>query len=378
MILYLLPAFFFLITAPALTAQTLPPCDQRPAHIDPPWADGRHYCLEQVIKDESAGELGFTALAVGDDGTLYAAQPLYGRVVAFTGWSDDGLPDAPRVVMDGLSLPSALAYHDGALYVAGGARIDRLQAGEAVTLVADLPAGAGFWTGGIAIGPDERLYVATGANCDFCLPDAGRGVIYSYALDGSDRQLVAQGLRQPAALAFHDGALWAVDSARDGLFDVPDLDELNQVTPGAHFGWPYCVGAVSMPDMPGDFDCAAAAPPLLTFATGSNPLSLASYRGGALPRLEGALLVVLGGSSGRLDLRGFGLVAVRFDAAGVPVSVENIIPSETYTFPRFTLQEMNYRTSGFWPRHPLGVAVSRDGLVYISVGGGQILVIRPV
>ena len=71
------------------------------------------------------------------------------------------------------------------------------------TLVDDLPSGGGFWTGGIAVGGDGRIYVATGAPCDFCVPDdPARGAVLSFALDGSDRQIVATGLRQPADLAF--------------------------------------------------------------------------------------------------------------------------------------------------------------------------------
>ena len=289
----------------------------------------------------------------------------------------DSLPDESRVEVDGLTQPNALAWHDDALYIAGGAHVYRWQAGELETLVDDLPTGAGFWTGGLAV-DGERLYVATGANCDFCEPDAGRGVIYSFALDGGDRQLVAEGLHQPAALAFHDGALWAVDSARAGLFDTPDLDELNRVMPGAHFGWPYCVGASNTPDLPGAFDCVAATAPAFTFPTGSNPLALAAYTHDLFPSLQNHLLVVMGGTSNRVDLRGFGLVAVGFDEAGQPTGYDLVIPAETYNVQGFTLKEMNYRTSGFWPRHPFGVAVSPQGWVYVSVGGGQILALRPV
>ena len=97
--------------------------------------------------------------------------------------------------------------------------------------------------------------MATGAPCDFCVPDdPARGAVLSYALDGSDRQIVATGLRQPADLAFQGADLWVTDSARAGLFDTPDLDELDRV--GRHavrpnFGFPYCVGRTNTPDLAG-------------------------------------------------------------------------------------------------------------------------------
>ena len=43
----------------------------------------------------------------------------------------------------------------------------------------------------------------------------------------------------------------------------------------------------------------------------------------------------------------------------------------------FTLEQMNYRGSGFFPQRPLDVAVTEQGWVYISVGGGRILALRP-
>jgi glucose/arabinose dehydrogenase len=222
--------------------------------------------------------------------------------------------------------------------------------------------------------------VATGAPCDHCLPDdPARGAVLSFTLEGDDRQIVARGLRHPAGLAFAAGALWTVDTARDALFDTPDLDELNQVTPGAHFGWPFCLGAANTPDWPGGaFDCADAAPPALTFPTHSQPQALAAYRGDALPSLQGALLVALGGSRGRVDLRGNAVAAVYFDAGSAPSGYNIILPEEPQTNAArgFTLQEMNYRLSGLYPSRPYGVAVSREGWVYIS-SGRRIIALRP-
>lgn len=355
-------------------------CGERPTYISNPWVDGTRFCLESVIQDESAGEMGFTALAAAPDGTLYAARPLQGQILAMTDTNGDGLPDSSRIVAHNLTLPAGLAYHNGALYISGGSHIYKLIDENIETLADDVPSGGGFWTGSLAIGDDERLYVATGAPCDACQPDnPGRGAILSYALDGSDRQIVAEGLRQPVGLAFRDGVLWTTDSARDGLFDSPDLDELNRVSPGANFGWPYCAGS-NQPDLfPGEVDCAITTPPAMTFPTASHPTALAAYTGDALPTLNGTLLVVLYGSYNRVDLRGYAIAAVKFDNEGNPADYEVIIPQESDTdaFASYTLKEMSYRTSGFWPRRPLGIAVSREGWVYVSVGGGQIWALRP-
>jgi len=132
-------------------------------------------CLEEVINDPGAGQLAFTALAPAPDGTLYAARPLTGEVVALTDSDGDHLPDTPSVVAEGLTLPNGLAYHDGALYISGGSHIYRLHGSQLETLVDDLPSGGGFWTGGIAVA--DRIYVARRA-CDFLRSRRpGRGAI---------------------------------------------------------------------------------------------------------------------------------------------------------------------------------------------------------
>lgn len=361
------------------SAQELP-CDQRPNHLDQPWIKSGLACLEEVINDPGAGELAFTALATAPDGTLYAARPLAGDVLALVDTDGDALPDTPRAVANGLTLPNGLDYHDGALYISGGAHVYRLRDGVLEMLVDDLPSGGGFWTGGIAAGDDGRLYVATGAPCDFCIPDnPQRGAVLSFALDGSDRQIVATGLRQPADLAFDGADLWVVDGAREGLFDTPDLDELNRVMPDAvqmpvNFGFPYCVGLDSTPDLPG-FDCADAAPPEIALPTGSTPTGVAAYRGDAIPSLSGRLLVVLTGSYNDLDLRGYAVVAAD-PQANTFVPLMPARPDDTPASD-FTLEAMSYRGSGFFPHRPLDVAVTEQGWVYISIGGGRILALRP-
>lgn len=362
-------------------AQDLPACFERPTFRDPPWIDGKRYCLETAVRDPDGGDLAFTALAAAPDGTLYAARPLHGQVLAITDSDGDGLPDASRVVADGLTLPNGLAYHEGALYIAGGAHLYRLVGDELEMLVDDVPVGPGGWSGSLIVGPDDRLYLSIGASCDFCAPARPEhGAILSFALDGSDPARVATGLRQGGDMAFIHHDLWVTDSARSGLADAPDLDELNRVRWGADFGWPACVGAGNLPDEAApDADCDAATAPALTFPTGSTPLGMAAYTADTLPDLDGTLLVILNGSRHQVDLRGYALAVVRFESAGDPAGYDILIPFEAVTPARvgYSLAEMNYRTSGFWPNRPLDVAVSPEGWLYISVSGGEILAVRP-
>ena len=361
---------------------TLLPCGQRPHLIDPPWVNATYYCAELVIHDESGGEMGFTALAAAPDGTLFAARPLSGEVLALSDTDGDGLPETPRVIAQNLSLPNGLAYADNTLYISGGSHIYKLVGDQLETLVSDLPTGAGFWTGGIVVGADQRLYVAIGAECDACeQTQQDRGTILSFALDGSDRQVVATGLRQPNDLAFQGDTLWTVDTARDGLPYTTNDDELNRVTTGANFGWPYCIGTENTRDtISSSFDCNTITAPSLTFPTHSNPLGIVAYSGEAFPHLKGQLLVTMGGTIDQSYLNGYTLVTIAFDAAGNPLKPHIIlpeIPSSGEQWSTINLQKMHFQASGFWQHHPFDVTISREGWIYVSLGGGTIWALRP-
>ncbi len=369
--------FWVSITAVSpVSGQEMPPCFERSGFRDPPWVDGRRYCLEDVIHDPQAGEQGFTALAAAPDGTLYAARPLAGEVLALTDTDSDGLPDTPHVAAEGMTLPNALAYHDGSLYIAGGSHLYRLAGAERETLVNDLPVNPGGWVGDLVVGPDERLYLSIGTGCNDCQPaQPEHGSIMSMALDGTDRRIVATGFRQGAGLAFLNDGLWATDSAPYGLVEQSERDELNRVIPDAFFGWPDCDAG-----QPSVVACERTAAPELTFPTGSAPSGLTAYQDGVFSDLNNTLLVVLSGSRHRPDLRGYSLVAVAFNDAGSPQNYRMLIPYETDTPSKvgYSVMEMNYRGSGFWPHRLIDVTVSPQGWVYISVGGGQIVALRPL
>lgn len=340
---------------PADAQETLPPCSDRPTALSEPWIRAGMACLERVIDDPSAGEFAFTALAATPDGTLYAARPSHGQVIALIDEDGDGLPESPRVAAEGLTLPNALAYDDDALYITGGPNLYALRDGELTRLVDDLPTGE-FWTGGVAV-LEDRIYVGIGAACDACdSANPEQGAVLSFALDGSDRRVVATGLHNPSALTVHGSDLYVTDAAPDALFGTPDLDEVNHLSL----------------DAPADFSVETS---VAALPTGSTPTALASYMSDAIPSLANRLLVVLNGSRNSLELRGYRLVAVDL----LTGSVTDIMPAKPDDNPgsNFTADQMNYRGSGFYPHRPMGVAVTEQGSVYLSIGGGRILALRP-
>jgi glucose/arabinose dehydrogenase len=170
-----------------------------------------------------------------------------------------------------------------------------------------------------------------------------------------------------------------LDSARDGLSQA-NLDELNRIEPGANFGWPYCIGADNHADvLQGDFNCTDAVAPVFTFPTHSHPLGIASYDSDTFPGIKGDLLVTLGGSNEQTHIEGYMLVALAIDSStGLPTASQIIIPKQSPRPNESNLQSAHYQGSGFWPHRPLDVAVSQEGWIYVSAGGGTIYVIRPL
>ncbi|MDX2160198.1 MAG: hypothetical protein SF162_02625 [bacterium] len=312
-------------------------CQNRPNPLSQPWITLLSACLEEAVFDRTLGVMAFASITVGDDGTLYAANPLTGDILALTDTDADLLPDAPRVIISGLHQASGLAVDNGDLYIAAAESIYRWRNGELETLVDDLPSGAGYWTGGLIVAND-RLYVATGAPCSACAAgDPARGAVLSFTRDGVDRRIEMTGLVQPRDLAMIDDRLYVVDSAADRLIS----DGLR-----------------------------------VDFPAESHPLGMVYYEADALEPNRGHLLVVLSGSTHAINLSGYAVVRIDpFTGAAADVMPAQPVPGEANS--DFTREEMNLRESGFFPERPLDVAVSPEGWIYISMTDGRIIAMRP-
>ena len=376
-----------------LAQPDLPLCDERPTVIRGElYTDTRRWCPEDVVHDPQLEPLSFTALEAAPDGALYATRPLSGLVMAVRDADGDTLPDSMEVFAEGLTMPNGLAYHQGELYVAGGPHIYRISAaGEVTTLVEDLPVGTGFPVAGIAVGADERLYVAVGAPCSRCeYADAERGAILSMNLDGSERRIFASGFRNPADIALYRGGLWTLDSApRQWQEGRNALDELNRLEAGGWYGFPYCLGAETVHIDADDIDCGEGIAPVMRFGAGAVPSSLAAYAHDLLPGTADSLIVVLSGEPSQVDFVGFKVIMISFDASDRPLGSTVIFPfayeSGRQAYIPYRGQglywdkfiHLNEQGFGIYPQQPLAVAVSPEGWIYISITGGRIVALRP-
>ena len=356
------------------------------------------FCASVVASDVN----GVRHLAVGPDGTLYAAISgglLRDGVTAFRDRDGDGTMDerasfGPRGGND-------VAVHDGFLYLALQDRVIRWRltpgrlepTSEPETIVEGLPdeGDHGFKTLAFIGGDAMLVKIGSATNScqranriprspgrDPCAELERHAGLWRFDANRAGQRFAdgwrwATGLRNAEALGVQPGTnlLWAAVHGRDqlggnwGFSDEANAnnpaEELVQVSEGDDIGWPYCYYSndarkkVLAPEYGGDGRevgrCANAKAPAIAFPGHWAPMSLAFYPGQAFgPLYAGGLFITFHGSWNRAPLPqdGFRVAFAPF-AAGKPTG--------------------SYRDFAKMPGQrfrPVGLAVGNDGALFIS------------
>ena len=315
---------------------------------------------------------GVRFMAVSPDGVLYATQPGRGRVVRLPDANRDGAADSVVVVVTGLNQPHGLAFHKGVLYVAATDGVARVTLGAdgkasgAPVYVNRYSGGGGHWTRTIVFGADSAMYVSVGSSCNLCIEQsADRAAVLRFNEDGSGKRVFASGLRNAVGLAVEPqtGALWAAQNERDNLppnhENLPP-EELNILTDGGDYGWPYCYGdRVPNPEYNDAARCATTIAPAAKLQAHSAPLGLTFLsRATGLPeQYRSDLLVAYHGSWNRDTPTGAKVVLVHV-TDGKPGEVEDFVTG------------WQAADGSRWGR-PTDVTVASDGSVMISDDTGN-------
>lgn len=266
-------------------------------------------------------------------------------------------------LLSGLTVPHSVAYRNGLLYVAEEGRVSTwnynpsaVSVSNQRVLVGNLPVGGRHITRTVALAKDGSLFVSVGSSCNECVDYNNRAVIMHYAANGGGGQVYASGLRNAVGLAVQPGSgqLWAVDNGQDLLGDNIPPDEVDLITKGANYGWPYCYGNGQR-----DFTVSAAAGycarttnPAVSLQAHSAPLGITFYTGKKLPsRYRDGIFVAYHGSASRSQLTGYKVVYIPINGthAGAPQDVVT-----------------GWLSGGSAWGRPVGLVVAGDGSLLIS------------
>ncbi len=270
------------------------------------------------------------------------------------------------VIAKSLNNPNGVAFKDGSLYVAEINRIIRFDDIEAQLAgpkepitIKELPQYLMHGWRYIGFGPDGKLYVAMGANCNVCQHDDElNATIVLMNPDGSDMEIFAKGVRNSVGFDWDPatGELWFTDNGRDLLGNDVPSDELNHApVQGLNFGFPTChSGSIPDPDLGSDknYTCNTMVPPAWMMGPHVAPLGMRFYAGTQFPEeYRGQVFIAEHGSWNRDAPIGYRLATVR---------LQNNTAASHEVFAEGWLQN-----GAAWGR-PVDVQILKDGSMLVS------------
>ncbi len=302
----------------------------------------------------------------GDEGTLFVGTRDEGKVYALVDEDGDRYPEKKHIVAEGMNMPNGVAFRHGDLYVAEISRILRYENIEAAlpdipepTVVKDdYPTDRHHGWKYIEFGPDGKLYVPVGAPCNICKrEDPIYGTITRMEPDGSDREIVARGVRNSVGITWHPETevLWFTDNGGDNLGDNMPADELNRAPEqGLHFGYPYChQGDFPDPEYGKERDCEEFTPPARKLGPHVASLGLLFYTDQMFPeKHQGDIFIAEHGSWNRSTPIGYRVTRV---------PVEDGEAKGYEVFAKGWLQD----DGSSWGR-PVDVLLMKDGSMLLS------------
>ena len=298
-------------------------------------------------------------MVMGTGGTLFVGS-MAGNVYALT--MNGSAVTQQRTVVKGLTDPSGVAFHNGALFVADRTRIVRFDnieqqldnPGAPVTVITGLPDKARHDAHAMGVGPDGMLYVSVGSPCNTCeAVNDEFGTILRSKPDGSGKEVFARGIRNTVGFDWHPQTreLWFTENGQDELGPDRPNDELNRVSKvGENFGFPYCHDRdIADPEFGKKRACSEFTPPV--FGLGARVAAL-GMRFDTTAQSNGAVSMLVARHGSHPPTR------VGYDVMRVTMP-----PGQTPRMEPFLTGFLQGRS--YWGR-PVDVLVMRDGSVLVS------------
>ena len=325
-------------------------------------------------------------MQVSPDGVLFVSLPGEGEIKACRDKNGDGYYETVTTFVKGHPKVHGVNWHDGWLWFAESGAIFKARdtnndgvADETVTVIpaGKLPSGGAHWYRPVLIN-NNRIYTSIG--CSGNIDDetaTERLKIWSFALDGSDKQLFCGGLRNTEKLLIQPGTneIWGMDHGSDNIgesMEKKDKDgrkpitdwnppcEMNHYVKDAFYGHPYITGSripryeyMNRPDI---VEWATkTTPPAWAAGAHYAPNGMTFYNANKIPNAKGDAFVAYHGSWNRSTKGGYTVTRVLF---------ENGNPYGEQTYVKFTNGDDIYG-------RPSDVEVAGDGSILISDDWGN-------
>jgi glucose/arabinose dehydrogenase len=314
------------------------------------------------IEVYASGIANARSLRLGDRGTVFVSNRQLDKVYAIT---DRSGKREVKVIASGLDRPNGLAFHNGALYIAEGTKISKLEKIEdnldnppqLVVIYDDLPNHQSHGWKFIGIGPDRKLYINVGAPCNICMPPEENAQIRRINLDGSGAEAFARGVRNSVGFDWHPVTkeLYFTDNGRDWLSEDLPEDELNRVTKaGQHFGFPYChQGNFTDREVGWGHSCAEYVKPIALLGPHSAALGMRFYTGRMFPaEYRNAIFIARHGSWNKTKKIGGDVMVAKLNPNGTVKSTEPFLTG--------------FLQNNAYIGRPVDVQVMKDGSLLVS------------
>jgi len=266
-------------------------------------------------------------MAWGDNGTLFVGSFQATNVYAVTN-AADGKREV-KTILKGLTMPTGLAYKDGALYVVAVDKLLRYDNAEAnldhmpapVVAYDDMPPYLAHGWKYLVTDKTGNMYIPFGPPFNVGIPPTSLSQVRRVDPKTGLAEIVALGVRNSVGgdIDPRTGDYWFTENARDWMSDDLPSDKLNHITKiGEHFGYPYChQGDLPDPKFARGHACSEFTPPVVKLGAHVAPLGMKFYTGSMFPaEYKNNIFVAEHGSWNRHQYQGARIDRIVVDADG--------------------------------------------------------------
>lgn len=276
------------------------------------------------------------SIEVGKPNGVVFVGSRHGYIYSMVDHNRDGVADEVLERATDMNVPNGLAMQDSFLYIALQDKVVQWQVPAEFDTSLPLAPLADIYDGFLDewhhgwryadFGPDRKLYVSLGVPCNICDLTENTGKIIRMNPDGSNVEVVADGVRNSVGFDWHPvtGQLWFTDNGADGMGDDVPPDELNRVTTvGEHFGFPYYGGQIKLDGYQDKEPMGPVTAPEIEFEAHTANLGIHFYQGDMFPaKYRNDAFVAQHGSWNRTTPVGYRIMRILFDDEGNPTGKE--------------------------------------------------------